>query len=351
MAHHPQETRPLPLQLLERPQVLHRDDDRDEFSGLGDDRGRVQERPHAAAVRHRQLDLLRAQRRGAIDLELPGEGEFRQRNLPPVGPPAGQHVQQLFRGRTRGADRLDDALGRAVDRQHAAGAGLEHRHAHRRGLDQGLEVGPRARNVPVRTRVRDRRGRLRGEEHQDLLVLGRERLAVLLVSEEELPEMRVPMAQPGALQRRQDPGIRGEADRPQIGGHIGQLERHRNMPQMLVEPLPVGPLRHHPALLGSKTGGDEVSHLSALVDRGDHALARAGERPAAVDDLAEHGGQVEARADAQDGGAQAGEPVPQRPVVSPEASVVSPELSLLSLESSWIVHDEISHENMITTEK
>ena len=49
---------------------------------------------------------------------------------------------------------------------------------------------------------------------------------------------------------------------------------------------------------------DEVLHLARLVDGGHNSVAGAGERAGAGNDLLQHGGQVEARVDAQGRGAE-----------------------------------------------
>ena len=82
VAHHPEELGPLPLQRLERRQVLHGDDDRDDLSALRSDGRDVEERPDASPVGHRQLDLLGPHRRGA--LELLGQGQRFEGERPPV---------------------------------------------------------------------------------------------------------------------------------------------------------------------------------------------------------------------------------------------------------------------------
>jgi len=67
-------------------------------------------------------------------------------------------------------------------------------------------------------------------------------------------------------------------------------------------------------LVGREARGDDLPGLPRFVD-GDEAVARAGERAGAVDDLLQDGVEVEARADAQDGGAEGGDALPQRLVL------------------------------------
>ena len=156
----------------------------------------------------------------------------------------------------------------------------------------------------MRARVGYRCRRLRGEQDQDLLVLGTERLAVLLVGEKEVPEVLAPVVHRRPLQRLRPPRIRGEAERAEVAGEIGHPERRRKVAQVLEEPWSVGPLQHHPPLFGRKPGGDEILHLPPLVNRRDHAGAGAGQRARALHHLLEHGGQVEALADAENRRAQ-----------------------------------------------
>ena len=305
VAHHPEELRPLPLQRLERRQVLQGDDNRDDRSALRTDGRDVEERPDAPPVGHGQLDLLGPHRRGP--LELPGQGQRLEGERPPVRVPARDHVEQLLRWAARGAEPLDEAPRLAVERDRMAGGGIEHRDADRRGLDERREVGPRPLDVAVRARVGHGRRRLRGEQHQDLLVLTRERLAVVLVAEKEAAEMLTPIAHRSPLQRLRAQGVRGEAERSQVAGQVRHPERRRLVPQVCEESRPVGPRDHLPARLGRQAGGDEVLDRSPLVERRDHAGAGAGQRAGALDDLLQHGGQLEALADAENRRAQPGD--------------------------------------------
>ena len=91
------------------------------------------------------------------------ERDLVERDLASVGEAAGNHLQQLHRRSACRAKPLDDAARLAVKRHRVAGAGFEHRHAHRRGLDQGFQVGTGAPLGAVSARVGDHGGRLRGE--------------------------------------------------------------------------------------------------------------------------------------------------------------------------------------------
>ena len=262
------------------------------------DRGGVDERRDAAPVRDREHDLLGPHRLGAV--QRPRQRQPVERDLAPVGAPAGDDPEQLLRSLAGQAQALDDAPGLAVERGQVAGLRIEHHDADRRGLDQGFQVGAGALLGAVGARVGDRRRGLRGEQHQELLVLVRERLPALLLDQVEVADMDAEVAHRCALE-----GLRGqtvvgrEAERADIGGDVGDAQRARQVTEELEEPRPVGPFHDVPVLVGGEARGDEVLGGAGLVDGGDGAVARAGERPGALDNFVQHHLKVEARADAQ----------------------------------------------------
>ena len=69
------------------------------------------------------------------------QGELAQGHLAPVGAPARHHLQELLGLMPGRAQPFDDAPRLAIERRRMAGSRVEHHHADRRGLDQGLEVG------------------------------------------------------------------------------------------------------------------------------------------------------------------------------------------------------------------
>ena len=88
------------------------------------------------------------------------------------------------------------------------------------------------------------------------------------------------------------------------GGQVREPQRRVQVAEVFEQPRPVGPRRELAVLFRREARADEVLHLSRLVDGGDHAVAGAGERTGAVNDLLQDGGQVETRVDAQDRGAE-----------------------------------------------
>ena len=297
VAHHAEELGALALQLLERGEVLHGDHHRGDGAVLGVDRRGVDQRGHAAPVGDRERNFLGAHRLAAA--QRARERELVEGDLAPVGAPVGDDLEQLLRRLAGSAQTLDDAPRLAVERDRAAGADVEHHDADRRGLDQRLEVGPRPLLGAVGARIGDRGRGLRGEEHQDLLVLVGEGLPALLLHEIEVADMDAAMAHRRALEGLRRQPVGGEAERLHIGRDVGDPERPLEVAEVLEEPRALGPLRHGPVLLLGEARGDEVLRRPRLVDGGDGAEAGAGQRPGALDHLAEHRLEVEARADPQ----------------------------------------------------
>ena len=287
----------------------------------------VQHLDDARLVRHhprqvrRQVDLERvpapaAEERVARlihqDGHLGGPGLERQR----AGVDA-SGVQQV-------AEQPVHAVGLLVDdAEELAGLGrLQHpRGAQRRGaraLDggqrraqlvahQAQELRPRALEVgAVRAgrrapRVGDGRGRLRRQQHQDLLVLVRELFPALLVAQENGAEVLAAIAHGGDLQGRAGEGFGGEAERADPRAEVRQPERGFQVAQVLEEARSAGPLLQPAKLFGRKAGGQEVVEPPVLVHGGDGAVAGGGERARGLDHLVEDRFHIEARADAQDG--------------------------------------------------
>ena len=213
------------------------------------------------------------------------------------------------------AQAFRDAPCLAVERDQPAAAGIEHHDPDRRRLDQRLEIGPGPLLGAVGARVRDCRGGLRGEQHQDFFVLVGERRGVLLRGEEEVPDMLVAMAH-----RRREQGLRPheagvDAERAHEPRQVGDPERFREVAQVLEHPQALGPLEDQAVLLGGEARSDDFAGPARVVDGGDESVACAGKRASAVHDLAQDGVEIEACADAQDGGAQGRDARAQRLVL------------------------------------
>ena len=257
---------------------------------------------HAASVGHREQDLLGTHRRRVA--KGADQRHLAERKLAPVGEAAVDDLQQLLGRTTGGAQSLHDASGLAVERHQKPALRVEHHDADRRGLDQGFEIGPGALLVVVDAGVGDRGGRLRGEEHQQILVLVGERRSALLLGEEEAAHMHAPVAHRSALEGLRPYQVGGEAERAHVGRKFREPYRSGQVAQVGEEPGAVGPLGEAALLLGGESRGDELAHSARPVDGGDDAVARRGQGARSVDDFLEHGGEIEACADAQNGGTQ-----------------------------------------------
>ena len=248
---------------------------------------------------------------------MPRDGERAQGHIAAVGPAEGDHLQQLLRRAARRAQALDDAPRLAVERHRAAAPGIEHHHADRRGLDEGLEVGPRLALVAMRARVVDRRRCLTCEQEQDLLVLVGERGRALLLGEEEVADMDAPVAHRRALEGLGAHQVRGEAEGADQGGEVGEPDRSGQVAEVREQLRSVRPVDELALLIGGEARGDELAHLARLVDGGDDAVARGGQFAGAVGRLLQHGGDIETRTDAQHRRAERRDPLAQRLYVPP----------------------------------
>ena len=123
--------------------------------------------------------------------------------------------------------------------------------------------------------------------------------AARLLAEEEVPDVEAVVAHRRALEGAagDEPGC--QAERGDVLAEVGEAKRPVESAQVFEQAHRVGPGRHLPRLLGGEAGGDVALRQARLVDGGDDAQARPGERAGAVDHLAQHGVEVEARADAE----------------------------------------------------
>ena len=307
VAHHAEELGPQMLQLLKRRQVLQGNDHRFDRAIRRADRRSVDQRPDAPAVGDREHHFLGAHRLGIGPLLR--ERELVEGHLPAIGAPAGQHPQQLLQRAVGRGQTAHDPLRLPVERHRMAGPGVEDRDAHRRGVDQGLQIGPRPLLVSVLAGVGDRRRRLRGEQDQDLLVLARELRPALLPVEEEAADVHPVVAHGRAGQCLFGHQIRSEAQRPDVGVQVVEPNRARQALEVHEELRPLGPVDQLLVLLRREAGSDELLGLPGVVDGRDHAVAGADQRAGAVNDFPQHGVDIETCADPQDGRAERGDAV------------------------------------------
>ena len=174
-----------------------------------------------------------------------------------------------------------------------------------RGLDQGFEVSPRALLAAVRAGVGDRGRGLGGKQHQHLFVVVGELLAVGLLGEEQVADLRAPVAHRSALESPREHPRGRDAERADVAGEVGKPQRARQPAQVLEQAAAVRPCEELLLFFRREAGEDGLpGGCARLVDGGDDPVAGAGEHAGAVDHLGEHGIEVERAADTQDSRAQ-----------------------------------------------
>ena len=148
---------------------------------------------------------------------------------------------------------------------------IEDCNAHRSGLDQRLEVRPRAPLVAVGTGIGDRDRGLDCEQHQHLLVLVGEFFAAFLVSQEEVPDIEAAVAHRCALEGAARDQVRREPERADVVPQVRQAERRIEAAQMFEQLHRVGPGCQLLLVLGRQAGDYELLRPARLVDGRDQA--------------------------------------------------------------------------------
>ena len=313
VAHHAQELGAEHLELLERRQVLHRDHHRLDVAPLRADGRGVDQRVDPPAVRRLQHHLLHANRPRLLqDL---AQGVAAQLVLPAVGAPHAHQLQQILLRLARLAETPNDAARLPVHRHRLPGTGVQHGHADRRGVDQGLQIRPRPLDRTVVPRVGDRRAGLRREQRQDLLVLARELEPALLVAQEKAADLHAPVADRRAQEAPRQRLVAGEARRVHVRAQVAQPARTAEPAQVFPELRPVGERQEALALGGTEARRDEILQLARVVHRRDHPHAGAAEHPRAPGHLAQNRVDVQALADPQTRLAQLRQPLPKLAVL------------------------------------
>ena len=234
MAHHTQELGPQLLQLLQRSQVLKGDDHGLDRAVLGTDRRGVEQRRDTPAVGDPEDDLPGAYLSRVA--QLFSQREISRGELPPVAEPAGHDLQQLLRRLTRCAQTFHDPHRLPIERYRLDGSGLHDHHAHRRGVDQDLQVGPSPLFVPMRSGIGDRRRCLRSEYQQDLFVLACELRPVFLSADKEVAHMRASMMHRRPLEGLRRHQVRRETVRPDVAVQLPGSQHSRKVSKVFEEP-------------------------------------------------------------------------------------------------------------------
>ena len=117
-----------------------------------------------------------------------------------------------------------------VERDRTRRRGVEHHHADREGVDQGIEVGAGAALVAQGAGVGDGDGGLRGEQHEQFLVVGREAGAAGLLGQPEAADVFAEVAHRRALEgavRQQAVAV--EAERAEVRGPVRPVRPSRRV--------------------------------------------------------------------------------------------------------------------------
>ena len=115
-----------------------------------------------------------------------------------------------------------------------------------------------------------------------------------------------------AAHRPQGRADLGQAQRRCMGGKVGEPQRFGQAAQVGEELRSPRQVDESLVVLVRQAGGDEVLELSRVVEDGDAAHPCAGQGARPVQDLLQHGIEVEVFGDVQAGLAQPEEPLPQR---------------------------------------
>ena len=143
-----------------------------------------------------------------------------------VGAPAGDHVEEVLGGAAELAQALDDAPRLAVERDRSRRRRVEHHHADRGGVDQDFEVGAGAALVAQAAGIGDRDRGLRGEQHEQFLVVRREAGAAGLLGQPEAADVFAEVAHRRALEgavRQQNVAV--EAERAEVRRRVRPSRR------------------------------------------------------------------------------------------------------------------------------
>ena len=305
VAHHAQELRPQPVQFLQRRQVLYGHDHRDHRAVVAVDRRCVDQHRYAPPV-------------GPPRARSPRRAPCRRSSAPaPAGTPRGRSRARRRSGRS-GSGAVPPRGGPAC------GRGSTIRLASRLD-DNGCPVRASKTTTPtgevstsasrsVRARCTSRCVRAltiaatacEANSTSNSSSSGVNSPPPSLPARKKLPtrSSRWRIGTPCRVLETIRSG--GEAERAHVVVQVSQAQRAGQVPQVLEEARPVGPGCQLLVLLRREAGGDEVLHRACVVDGHDDAVAGAGERTGAVDDLLQHRSHVEARADAQDGRAECG---------------------------------------------
>ena len=121
-----------------------------------------------------------------------------------------------------------------------------------------------------------------------------------------MADVRAAVAHRRALEGPRERPRGRDAERADVAREVGEPQWPGQLAEVPDQADAVGPGRKLALFLGREAGEHGVLRRPRLVDGGDDAVAGPGEPAGALDDLGEHGVEVERGVDAQDGRAQGG---------------------------------------------
>ena len=195
----------------------------------------------------------------------------------------------MLRRPARGLQDAHDPPSLPVEGDRRSRPGVEYDDAHRRGVDQGLEIGPGLLLTAVPVGVGDDQRRLGGEHDKGLLVLGRERALALSISHEDDADA---LTQVNDRRHKQGHGTAdrqgqfelGQAQGPHVALEVIHSQRLGRLAQVFEQPHALRKVPYPLGLFGSEARRQKVLYLRRIVKEHNDAVQRTRQRAGAVQD-------------------------------------------------------------------
>ena len=157
-------------------------------------------------------------------------------HLMPVGILEAHHAMQFRLAAARRPYPADYPPRLLVERQQGLRLRVVNQHRHRRGIQQGLQVGLGPSFVPVPAGVGDSGGGMSGEQRDGLFVLRRELQAVFLLGEVDVAQPLAVIGDRGSQKALHRWVALGKADGPGMAGDVPQPQRPLNFVEKFQQP-------------------------------------------------------------------------------------------------------------------
>jgi hypothetical protein len=157
-----------------------------------------------------------------------------------------------------------------------------------------------APGLVVQPGILDGHAGCRGQRGHHRLVLIVEVGAAALLGQVQVPEHRVADSHRHAEERLHRRVARREAERPGMGGHVGQPQRHGIGDQLAEQPPPLRPVVNRRDLARVQADGHELGQPARVADHAQRPVLGVHQRHRGLDDLPEHHVELEVAADGHD---------------------------------------------------